>query len=325
MSIDVLEELKNRLAGVKENEPLAKYTTFKIGGPARYFFVARRTEDVVAAVEAAEELKLKYFILGGGSNVLASDDGFDGLIIKIENLDFEIDGERVRAGAGVNLSYLVSQAAENKLSGGEGLVGVPGTLGGAIWGNAGAYGSVIGDLVESVEVIERGKIKKMFQTECLFSYRGSYFKSHPQTIILSGVLKFQPVKDERLRLKLDDYLRRRSAAQPIEYPSAGSVFKNLELREFDSAAVRKKLELNEDEWRELTKDGKLAAAYLIEFCDLKGRQIGGGRVSEKHANFIINNGAATAADVIELISFIKQQVRDTIGVELREEIRYVGF
>jgi UDP-N-acetylmuramate dehydrogenase len=306
---------------IRENVLLRDYTTFKIGGPARYFFVAKSREDLKNAILWAKKKKLPFFILGGGSNVLFSDKGFKGLIIKMQNSKCKIKNTKIVAEAGVPLQKLVLETAKKGLSGLENLAGIPGTLGGAIWGNAGAFGREIGDLVEEVKVLDVGssklEVKRLKNKDCKFGYRESIFKRRKNWIILEATLKLKKGKRKEIEEKIKEILRLRKEKQPLEFPSAGSVFKNVPIKKV-SKRIRER-------FREKIKDGFLPAGVLIEAAGLKGFQIGGAKISEKHANFIVNVGEAKASDVKELIEKIKKEVKKKFKIQLEEEIKLVGF
>jgi len=301
---------------MKENVPLRDYTTFKIGGPARYFFVAKNKEDLKNAILWAKKKKLPFFILGGGSNVLFSDKGFNGLVIKLQNTQYEIRNTNVIAGAGVPLQKLVLEAVKKGLSGLENLAGIPGTLGGAIWGNAGAFEREIGDLVEEVKVLDVGgsklEVKKLKKEDCKFGYRNSIFKRRKNWIILEATLKLKKGNKKEIEEKIKEFLKLRKEKQPLELPCAGSVFKNVSIEK-----VPKKIR---EKFKEKIKNGFLPAGVLIEAARLKGYQIGGAKISEKHANFIVNTGEAKARDVLKLIELIKKRVKKKFKIELKEEI-----
>lgn len=319
--MNIFDQLNKKLNGrVEANVLLKDYTTFKIGGPAKYFYVAKTKEDVINAVAITKELQLPLFVLGGGSNVLISDEGFNGLVIKIELNYIKIEGDIVIAGSGLPLPTLVNAASENNLSGFEWAAGIPGaTVGGAIVGNAGAFGGDMASMTESVVVLKNSKELQLRGDECGFGYRQSIFKNN-QDIILEARLKFKPSEKKQIKQTIDECLKRRRQAQDYNGGSVGSIFKNTEVAKDDANLFIKYSEL-----QPFANSGKIPAGKLIEMCELKGKQIGGAQISEKHANFIINTGNATAEDVIMLISFIKQQVRMKFGVQLREEMRLVGF
>ena len=321
------EQLSNKIGlPVLADEPLLNYTTFRIGGPAKFLVKVNNVGDLQKALNAAMEFKLPFFILGGGSNVLVSDKGFDGLVIKLEPSDLKIEGGRISVFAGNNWSDFVRKTMEKGFSGLEFGANIPGTVGGAIYGNAGAYGQGAGDFVEKIEIIiceERtvetehcsvSTVRMITNSDCEFDYRDSIFKKNKNWIIAEAT--FALIKDmnsqEKFK-KIQDEYESRCTKQPLNFPSAGCSFKNIiyteELSRFKDWVVK----------------GKLPAARFIEGADLKGMKIGGAMVSDKHANFIINYNNAKADDVVQLISLVKTRVRNEFGVQLEEEIQYVGF
>lgn len=319
----MIKELREKLGEeVLENEPLANHCTFKIGGQARYFFVAKSAEEVKHAVEVAQELNLIFFVLSSGSNVLFSDDGFDGLVIKIQNMKYELQDTKIIVEAGVKLAEVVKVAAEQGLSGLGWAAGIPGTVGGAVRGNAGAYGKATSDAVEEVEVLnQKLKVEKYKKEDCKFGYRESIFKKEGG-IVLKIIFKLAPGDKNKIKEEMDKIFAARDGKIPTD-PSAGSFFKNIEVTEEIIKTIKKNI--HEDVPADYLEKRKIPAAWLIEQCDLKGKQIGGAKVSEMHANFIVNAGSATAADVIALASLVKMKVRDEIGIQLQEEVEYVGF
>lgn len=309
------------LIAIKQNVSLIPYTSFKIGGPAKYFCEAENEDDLRTALEKARELNARFFILGGGSNILISDSGFDGMVIRMRNGnssdDIKISDNIVRASAGVLLGRLVEQSWKAGLSGLEWAAGIPGTLGGAIRGNAGIPEGTIGNIVREVRVLSPdGEIKKLSQNECRFGYRDSVFK-RGNGIILSA--EFLLSKDDPAEIKktMDERINFRRNKHPLEYPSAGCVFKNVWVPQLKPRFQEK--------FKDFIKDDKISAGFLISEAGLKGKKIGGAAVSEKHANFLVNAGGATAEEMIILISLIKQKIRNNFGALLEEEIQYVGF
>ncbi len=260
------------LSGIQKNVLLKNYTTFRIGGRAKYFFEAKTKEDLIRAIKLAKKLEIPFFVLGAGSNTLVSDKGFDGLVIKF----------------GQPLSLYVSKGLEWA-------AGIPGTIQGAVYGNAGAFQWSMKDVVESVEVFDMKteKIKIFKNKDCKFNYRGSIFKKKKSLIILSA--KIKSGKSDREKIK--GYLEYRRQHHP-KLPSAGSVFKNV---------------------------GKIPAAILIHRAGLTGKRIGDAQISEKHSNFIVNLGNAKAKDVLELIKLVKKTVKNKFKINLEEEIQYLGF
>lgn len=324
----MIDKLREKLGeGVLENESLASHCTFKIGGPARYFFVAKNYEEIMKAAEAANELGIKIFVLSGGSNVLFADTGFDGLVVKVNSSRFIVHSVdcKIETDAGVMLAEIVKAAAENSLSGLEWAAGIPGTVGGAVRGNAGAYGKATGDTVEEVEATEtkgeKIEVRNFNNEDCKFGYRESIFKREGG-IILKVVFKLVPGDKNKIKEEMDKIFAARDGKIPRE-PSAGSFMKNVEVTDEIVKIIKEKI--HEDVPADYIQKGKIPAAWLITQCDLKGKQIGGAKISEKHANFIVNAGGASAADVIALASLVKMEVRDKTGIQLHEEVEYVGF
>ncbi len=321
----MLSQLQQKLGEVKENEPLANHTTFKIGGPAKYFFVAQNSTELLKAVQAAEELNISFFILGWGSNLLVSDAGFAGLVIKTTSDNFRVEGEEIFAEAGVNLSRLVGIATQAGLTGLEFVAGIPGTVGGAARGNAGAYGKGFGDLVTEAEIYKDAKIKKMAKSEISYSYRESIFK-HQGGVILSVKIKLEKGDQQKIQEEVIAIIKSRKEKLPWE-PSAGCIFKNIELAntEIDKEKIIKELGITAEEWEKTTAHGKLPVGYIIDHLGLKGKKIGGCQVSEKHSAFFVNTGEAKAEHVLMLMSGIKMRVRNQLLIQLQEEVQYLGF
>jgi len=287
-----------KLKGLQENHILAPYTSFKIGGPAKYFFVAERNSDIIKAVKLARESQIDYFILGNGSNILISDLGFDGLVIKMENNKIDFNENIVTAESGVKVQKLIRETISRNLSGLEHLIGIPGTVGGGVAGNIGTPNQWIDEHIIDVTILDdQGEQIILPKSQCDFSYRYSRFKNNDTEIILSARFRLLPSSQKIIQQKVKDFLEKRSH-QPVNQPCAGSIFKNPE---------------GHKAWK------------LIDEVNMRGKKVGGAKVSEEHANFIINTGRATAEDVVVLISLIKQQVRDNLGVQLNEEIKYIGF
>jgi UDP-N-acetylmuramate dehydrogenase len=296
MAQDYLESFKKLGLKVKTNEPLAKHTTFKIGGPADFFVEVKKEGELLKLLKELKSLKLPYLVLGGGSNLLVADEGFRGVVIKITNYELRITNCKIIAGAGVSLGKLVELAAENSLSGLEFAAGIPGTVGGAVRGNAGAWGEAIGDKVKRVKVLTpEGDFKWIDGSDCQFAYRQSRFKKTNE-IIWEVELELEKGDKKEIQEKIKENLAKR-ASQPKE-PSAGCIFVNPK---------------------------PFAAGELIDKCGLKGIRIGDAQISPKHANFIVNLGKAKAAEVIKLIKLIKEKVKEKFGVNLEEEVFILGF
>ena len=281
-----------------ENEPLARYTTWRIGGPARYLAMPADSEDVVRALELAQERGLPWIVLGLGSNVLVKDGGFPGVVIRMgKGLDrFEMKGATAIVGAGMPTPILARRTAEAGFVGVERFIGIPGTVGGGIYMNAGCHGAEFAEIVTEVTVMDaQGKVKQLTRKQIPFKYRASNLGN---VIVLEsklGLGEEAPAKLKELQGKL---LRWRKAGTPFDQPCCGSVFKN--------------------------PSGAKTAGMLIDECALKGTQVGGVQVSTLHANYFVNLGNGTATDVLKLIDQVKKTVAKKTGVELDLEVKIVG-
>ncbi|MFA6593861.1 MAG: UDP-N-acetylmuramate dehydrogenase [Candidatus Buchananbacteria bacterium] len=322
----MLEQAKKNLGKrFKENEPLASHTTLRIGGPAKFFAIAQTPEEILALIQEAETAGVNHAIIGGGSNILASDDGFDGLVIKANGGEIKVDGEQMTVDAGAPLALALTEATKNGLTGLEWAVGIPGTVGGAVCGNAGAYGGDMAQSVVAVKVLQDEKAVELNNSDCGFGYRDSRFKKDANgDIVLSAVLKLKKATPEEITAAKEKMLKiiAERGAKFSEGASAGSFFRNVMLTAEDAAEFKKTHPEVPDqfiEWR------KIPAAWLIDQCGLRGRQIGGVKVSKRHAGVIINTGGATASDVVIMASLVKQKVRSQFGLQLMEEVQYLGF
>jgi UDP-N-acetylmuramate dehydrogenase len=306
----------------KKNVSLKNYTTFKIGGPAKYFFVAKTKEDLITALKTAKKNKLPIFILGGGSNLLISEKGFNGLVIKIDIFDIRFQGNKAIVGAGANSTRLAYLSADNGFSGLEWSAGMPGTIGGAIYGNAQAFGAKISDIIESVGVIDLNtlEIENFTKKQCQFSLKNSIFKKNKDLIIVSAILEFKEKPVEQIKNQIKEFLEYRRTKHPMNFPSAGSVFVNPEMIVKSKKLLEKFPELNE-----YNKKGVIPSGYLIEKCGLAGKKIGNAQISEKHANFIVNLGSAESKDVLSLMDLAKKKVKKVFVIKLEPEIQFVGF
>lgn len=278
------------------NEPLSLHTTFRVGGPCDVYVS-------VASIKEAEELirllsmnKVPYFVIGNGSNLLVSDEGFRGVIVELSKnfSEISVDGEYITASAGALLVKVANEAYKHGLTGLEFASGIPGTIGGGVFMNAGAYGGELKDVVKSVTVLntETGEISEKSCEEMKFSYRHSIAKEEP-LLVLSVILKLSTGNAELIKARMDELKEQRIAKQPLEFPSAGSTFKRPE---------------------------GYFAGKLIQDAGLKGYSVGGAQVSEKHSGFVINKGNATASDIFTLISDVQRIVYEKFGVKLETEV-----
>lgn len=305
----------------EENILLAPFTSFHIGGPARYFIKVNSVEETTEAFTFAKNQNLPIFILGGGSNILIADTGFKGVVIKVENEEMICDGQMITVGAGATLLSVVAFAVSHGLRGLENLAGIPGLIGGAVRGNAGAFGTDIGTHIMNVMAFNRETLEtKVFtRQDCQFSYRESFFKQHPEWVIFGVGIGLESGNAEELQKIADETIAKREAKHPQNAWSAGSFFVNPVVSD---AAIRKEFEVDTDI---KLRDDKVPAGWLIDQAGLRGKKIGGAMVSEIHPNYIVNAGGATAEDVIILSSLIKQKVRIQFNIQLKEEVQFVGF
>ena len=307
----------------EENFPLKQISHYKIGGNARYFFKAKNTEEIGKAVLKARKIKAPVFILAGASNILINDEGFDGLILKPDIRFIEKNNDLIKVGAGVPINQLLDELASHNLSGLEWAAGIPGTIGGAIYGNAGAFGKEMKNIVESVIVFDISrkipKIIKRKNNECDFNYRSSVFKQNPgKEIIIEAVLKLENGNSQHIGEEINRNLNYRFHKHPLEYPSLGSTFNNVPLAEIDNdVAVNFERTIKADPFP------VVPAAYLIAEAGLKGVSFGGAMISPKHPNFIVNILDATAEDVKNLIQLAKNEVKNKFNIQLKEEIEYL--
>ena len=280
------------------NESMSKHCTFKVGGNASVFVTPSCDEDVVSVVKILKEENTPYFILGNGSNILVSDSGFDGVVVYMgKNMSaISVDGETITAGAGALLSKVAAVAYENSLSGFEFASGIPGSVGGAVYMNAGAYGGAMSDVVLSTRYVdEDGNIKIVEGADHKFSYRHSIFNNGG--IVLGCKMKLKPGNKDEIKSTMTELNSQRKQKQPLEFPSAGSTFKRPE--------------------------GHFAGK-LIQDSHLGGFSIGGAQVSDKHCGFIINTGDATCNDILSLIDHVQKVVYKKFGVSLEPEVEFLG-
>lgn len=294
------EALRTIVRGeVLEREPLSRHTTLRVGGPAGVLAFPEDIEALRCLVRFSREQGLPVYILGYGSNVLAPDEGIRGVVVSLTRATCwaRFEGEDVEAGAGYSLPRLVREAARRGLAGLEGLAGVPGSVGGALFMNAGTVGRSIGDVTVSVKVMDgEGETRRLSRDEMAFGYRSSRLQEG-ELVALSAHLRLEPGNPEKIARTIEAYSKRRRESQPLEYPNAGSIFKN--------------------------PPGD-HAGRLIEAAGCKGMRVGQAQVSERHANFIINLGGATAADVLALMAAVHRRVRERCGVRLEPEVRLLG-
>lgn len=283
---------------VLQNEPMSKHTTFRIGGNADVFVTPNTTESLEAIISYVTNNNIPYYIIGNGSNLLVKDNGFRGVIIQLYKkfANIVVNDNVITAQAGALLSTVAKTALNNSLTGMECLSGIPGTIGGAVCMNAGAYGGEMKDIVVKTKVIHNGKIETISNNDSDFGYRKSKIMSE-NMIVVETVLSLKKGNKEEIQSKMSELLTQRNSKQPVELPSAGSTFKRPE---------------------------GYFAAKLIDDSGLRGYSVGKAQVSPKHCGFVVNNGGATAKDVLTLMHNVSSVVEDNFGVKLEPEVRIIG-
>lgn len=303
---------------VKLNVPLSKKTTFKIGGPAQYFISVDTVEKAVELLQYLDGSGTPYIIFGGGSNMLAADEGFAGVVVHIADKRYTVDGENITVAAGMSTVEMAQISIKEGLTGFEWGVGVPGTIGGAVRGNAGAMGSEMSKSVVSVDAYINGQVDTFSREACLFTYRESVFKENGG-VVLRVTLGLKKTENTNGMKEALSYLQYRNKTQPQGFASTGCIFKNPDLAENKEALLRH-FDEQDEKIQQFLKVGKISAGWLVEQVGMKGVQAGQAKVSETHGNFIVNLGGATAHDVHSLIEQIKTKVYDTYGIDMHEEI-----
>ena len=299
---------------VRENVSLAPFTTFQIGGTARYFVDVRTEEDIKEALKWAEQNKTRFVILSGGSNVLAPSEPLNALVIHVVGDLYSASGGTVDTWTGTNLLALIRSMGAKGFGGWEKLAGIPGTIGGAVRGNAGAFGTEIKDLVTSVRALNEktGESRDFSKAECDFSYRHSFFKDNPEWIITRVQLKLDKSDLSKNQALIDETIAERERRHLQNVKAAGSFFMN-------PVAPQNVIEMFEREKSVKSREGRVPAGWLIEKAGMKGAVVGGAIASLQHPNYIVNTGGATAHDVCNLAQLIKLEVFNQFGIELEEE------
>ena len=283
---------------IKIDEKLSEYVNFKVGGPADILLIPNSKEQVIKSIKICKENNIPFYLIGNGSNILVRDGGFRGVVLSLKNVkNIYVDGEKIEAECGVMLKEVSDKAIENSLTGFEFACGIPGTIGGAVFMNAGAYDGEISKVIESAEVIDENcNIIRLSREELDFGYRSSLVMKKGYTV-LSAVFKLEKGQVKTIKELIEDLTNKRESKQPLEYPSAGSTFK---------------------------RPTGYFAGKLIQDAGLKGYSIGGAAVSEKHSGFVINKGNATAKDITDLIKHIQDEVKKQFVVDLHPEVRIIG-
>lgn len=317
--LGVLERMRciPRLA-IRLEEPLAPHTRFGIGGRATVFCEAADSGAFIELLHLVRQEQVAYVVIGGGTNLIVSDDGFDGAVLRFSGASIAVNGTRIDAEAGASLQAVVDASIGAGLKGMQTMTRIPGSLGAAIYGNAGAYGHSIQERVDSVVFTDgRGK-RTLDNAECDFHYRESLFKRRKEWVVLSAELSFENGERAELRREAAEIQAIRDAKYPPAMKCAGSIFKNCLVKELP-AHVQLQIP------QKMIREGKVPSAYFLEQIGAKGMRKGGIQVAEYHANLIYNAGAGTAEDLVSLIEELKKRVFDRFGFALEEEVQYVGF
>lgn len=306
---------------IQETVLLAPLTSFRIGGVAKYFAQVRSIEELKESLEFAKEKGIDFYVVGSGTNLLVSDNGFNGLIIQMKMNGISFENDLLEVESGVPLIKAINFSAENGLSGIESLAGIPGTVGGAVRGNAGAFGCEMKTAVKKVHAYDAEKeiMLEVPAVDCDFAYRSSLFKKNRNLIVTSVTLELEKGEIEKIKAKTMETILKRASRGLHGVKSAGSFFMN------PMVENKSLLDEFEKENGSPARGGVVPAGWIIDRANLRGKKIGGAQVSPQHANYVINADDATAENVMMLVSLIKQQVRDQFGIQLQEEVNYLGF
>lgn len=316
--MDKLKKLKKALGRkCKTSEPMDRHTTLKIGGGAALFVEAKTEEELIGYIKMAKRFNIDYFILAGGSNLLVSDSGFDGVVIKNGVCGIKTDGRKVRAESGTILRDLIDLLIGKGLKGMEKMCGIPGTVGGAIYGNAGAYGQEVSDNLIRVKVFDGKKEIWLTKSACRFGYRDSVFKNN-RLAVLAAEFNFRHGEPTKLKTKANEILKIRQEKYPDGLKSPGSYFKNVLLKDVPPEAIRKIP-------KEKIMFDKIPAGYLLGAVGANGKEKGKIRIASYHANLFINRGGGKASDFLKLAKVYSDKVKKKFGIELEPEVRLVGF
>lgn len=315
-TIERLASLPN--VAVSEGVLLSRHTRFGIGGPAAVYLETDDENGFIMALQLAMESGAGYTVIGDGTNLIVSDTGFPGVVLRFTGHGIQNQDGTVRAQAGAELQALVDYCIDRGLRGLETMTGIPGSLGAAIYGNAGAYGHSIDERVHGVRFFDGSAIRVFGNADCQFRYRESVFKKHKDWIIFSTELEMDASPARELRKTADEIMNIRLAKYPATMKCAGSIFKNLLLKELPDSVRRRVPE-------RVVREGKVPSAYFLEEVGAKGMQNGGIRVADYHANLIYNQGDGTASQLCQIIGDLKARVRERFDLELEEEVQYVGF
>lgn len=324
MQEEIIKKFQKKFPSILVAEPMSKHTNMRIGGPAALYLTASDPDELVDALSIAKKENVPWLVFGGGSNMLVSDDGFDGLVLQVGFREVKVREKTIIADAGAITGSVARQSVEGGLEGMEWAVTLPGTIGGAIYGNSGCWGGEMKDVVVTVDAIRLSDMKRMVypNAQCKFSYRDSVFKHEPH-IILRATLGLKKADDpEAVRARMEETIAKRKENQPMAESSAGCMFKNYS---FKDESELERLKADTQIPQEMLDKKSISAGWLVSQVGMKGEKIGDAQISEKHGNFIVNLGNARAQDVLMLTSKAKMKIRDDYNIMLEDEVELVGF
>ncbi|MBU0531244.1 MAG: UDP-N-acetylmuramate dehydrogenase [Candidatus Uhrbacteria bacterium] len=320
---DITQQLRQIFGDrLKENEPLAKHSTFHVGGPARWLVEVQSADEVSKALQIANAAEVPHEVIGGGTNLLAADSGYEGLVFKIVMNQHRVEGDKVISEAGAFTAVVARDAVKAGLAGFTWGATLPGSIGGAVYGNAGCYGGEMKDIVESVKLLRAGVVIEVPVADLAMGYRTSALK-FSNDVVLEVTLKLHRGDATELKKEQDELMTKRQQSQPLGVSCAGCIFNNHSFK--DETDIDKLLHAVPKVPEQFLESKTISAGWLIEQVGMKGERIGDAEVSLDHGNFIVNIGHATADHIVQLISMIKMRVRDDLGIQLIDEVQYIGF
>ncbi len=320
---DITEQLKQIFGDrLKENESLAKHSTFHVGGPARWLVEVQSADEVTKALQIANAAEVPHEVIGGGTNLLAADAGYEGLVFKIAMNKHRVEAEKIISEAGAFTAVVARDAVKAGLAGFTWGTTLPGSIGGAVYGNAGCYGGEMKDVVESVKLLRAGEVIEVSAAELKLGYRTSALK-FSDDVVLEVTLKLHQGDAAQLKKEQGELLAKRKESQPLGASCAGCIFNNHSFK--DEAEIEKLMHSVPKFPEQFLESKTISAGWLIEQVNMKGERIGDAEVSLDHGNFIVNVGNATADHIVQLISMTKMRVRDDLGIQLIDEVQYIGF
>lgn len=324
MTPEQIQKFQKNFPSILVDEPMNKHTNMRIGGPAALYLTVSDPDELVDAIEITNKENIPWFIFGGGSNLLVSDDGFNGLVIQVGLRDAKFREKTIIANAGAITASIARQSVDQGLEGMEWAATLPGTIGGAIYGNSGCWGGEMKDIVVTVDALRLSDMEKVVypNADCKFSYRDSVFKHEPH-IILRATLSLKKSEDPAPVLaRMEEYISKRKETQPLAESSAGCMFKNYS---FQDESELDRLTADTEIPQEMLDKKSISAGWLVSQVGMKGERIGDAQISEKHGNFIVNLGNARAQDVLMLTSKAKMKIRDEYNIMLEDEVELIGF